>query len=388
MQAASDATVLGDFNDASFVGAGLQARFYARDGGYFVALNEAAGAIAGATVEYRISHTFGVAPLQQYLIEAEAGRLQALSIAWDTRSAELGGQRWFHLYGDEVIGASDPLHWQGVYQNWNLMCADCHSTGVEKRFDSGSNSFATTFAAEDVACEACHGPGSAHAVAPTQSSLRLATVPRVWSRLPGQAIAGLSTESPGSDEIETCARCHSRRAQLADADVGAAFLDRYRLELLEPPLYHLDGQIRDEVFVYGSFLQSRMHAAGVTCSDCHDPHALAPLASGNQLCTRCTSRVAPITGRSTRRKMVRRSVMTSASRMPPSGSGRGPMPSPSAMSRRSNSKTSPSRGGATSEADSSRLATGRKGCPRLLRAIRSEGCLSRHVVPRHARSRE
>ncbi len=53
------------------------------------------------------------------------------------------------------------------------------------------------------------------------------------------------------------------------------------------PLYHADGQQRDEVYNWGSFLQSKMYASGVTCSDCHDPHSGKLRAEGNALCAAC-----------------------------------------------------------------------------------------------------
>jgi cytochrome c553 len=77
---------------------------------------------------------FGVYPLQQYLLPLDDGRLQALSIAWDSRPAEEGGQRWYHLYPDEAIAHDDPLHWTGPYQNWNTRCAECHSTDLHKNY--------------------------------------------------------------------------------------------------------------------------------------------------------------------------------------------------------------------------------------------------------------
>jgi predicted CXXCH cytochrome family protein len=57
--------------------------------------------------------------------------------------------------------------------------------------------------------------------------------------------------------------------------------------LVDPGLYHADGQILEETYEYGSFLQSRMYAAGVTCSDCHEPHTARLRAAGNDLCTQC-----------------------------------------------------------------------------------------------------
>ncbi len=93
---------------------------------------------------------------------------------------------------------------------------------------------------------------------------------------------------PSRLEVEICARCHSRRGLLDERYVnGRPLLDTHRPALLDQGLYFADGQIRDEVYEYGSFLQSRMHAAGVTCSDCHDPHSLELLAAGDALCARC-----------------------------------------------------------------------------------------------------
>jgi predicted CXXCH cytochrome family protein len=291
MQQPSPATVLGDFDDAEFSYAGVTTRFFQRDGAYFVSTDGADGEIA----EFRVSRTFGVDPLQQYLLASDDGRLQALSIAWDTRPRSAGGQRWFDLYPDETIDHLDALHWTGVYQNWNTMCADCHSTGLRKNYDLEADRFATSYDEIDVACEACHGPASAHAADPAVPTPAGARTEHSWVLLPGATIAAREPAARREDwhvglgaEIDTCAHCHSRRAQLSDTDhAGEPFLDAFRLELLEPGLYHADGQIQDEVYVLGSFLQSRMAEAGVSCSDCHDPHTTALYADGNALCGRC-----------------------------------------------------------------------------------------------------
>ncbi len=214
-----------------------------------------------------VRFTFGVAPLQQYIVETERGRLQTFPTPWDTRSVEEGGQRWYALYPGEYP-PDDPMHWQGRANNWNSMCADCHSTAVEKRYDPATRSYDTRFEEEDVACEACHGPGSKHIANPQQ---------HVLANLSGQA-----------GQLNTCARCHSRRSQLAEGFTPEdSYLDFYSPALLRPGLYHLDGQIQDEVYVYGSFLQSKMHQKGVQCSDCHEPHTTALKLPGNQTCSQC-----------------------------------------------------------------------------------------------------
>ena len=284
MQDADASTVLGDFNDAEFLYGDITTRFFRRDGQFWVSTDGQGGELA----EFEVVSSFGVEPLQQYLVEFADGSVQALSIAWDSRAAEAGGQRWFHLYPDDEIDYQDPLHWTGVYQSWNTMCADCHSTNLIKGYDPEADRFDTEFASIDVDCEACHGPGSTHAADPTNQPTALPGMQRSWVFEAGQSIASRVPASTTGAEIEVCAQCHSRRAQLTDThDPGDSFFDAYRPALLEPGLYHADGQILDEVYVYGSFLQSAMAAAGVTCSDCHEPHSGTLRADGNALCAQC-----------------------------------------------------------------------------------------------------
>jgi tetratricopeptide (TPR) repeat protein len=296
MQAATDKTVLGDFADAKFVHRGATSTFFRRDGRLYVNTDGPDGKRA----DFEIKYTFGVEPLQQYLVELPGGRLQALGIAWDTRPKGAGGQRWFHLYPDRKLGAGDPLHWTGIDQNWNYQCADCHSTNLRKGYDEQTGAFKTTWTDLDVGCEGCHGPGSTHVAwakkegdwtARADKGLAIALDERrgaAWAIDPATGNAARSKLRESSREIETCARCHARRGQFSDDwRPGQPFADAFRAALLEPGLYHVDGQQRDEVYTYGSFLQSRMHAQGVTCSDCHDPHSGRPRAPGNAVCAQC-----------------------------------------------------------------------------------------------------
>ena len=107
---------------------------------------------------------------------------------------------------------------------------------------------------------------------------------------PETGIAKRSPPLASHVEVETCAPCHARRGLVSeDGGFGEPLLDTHRPALLEASLYHADGQIRDEVYEYGSFLQSRMYAAGVTCSDCHDSHS-GKLRGGddpNTVCANC-----------------------------------------------------------------------------------------------------
>ena len=291
MQAASEASVLGDFDNAAFSYAGVTSRFYRQDDRFFVETDGPDGELR----QYEVAYTFGVEPLQQYLIAFPDGRLQVLSISWDARATEEGGQRWFHLYGDDAVDFQDPLHWTGPLQNWNFMCAECHSTNLVKNYALETDRFSTQWSDVDVSCEACHGPGNAHVTwangeQPASDDPQIVRFlePTAWVIDPDTAIAMPQPDRPTAKEIETCARCHSRRSTLSDDYVhGGSLLDTHRLALLDEDLYFPDGQIKDEVFVYGSFLQSKMHAAGVACTDCHDPHSLELKAPGNGVCAQC-----------------------------------------------------------------------------------------------------
>ena len=229
----------------------------------------------------------GAEPLQQYMVELdrpadaqphEVGRVQVLRISWDTQN-----QRWFYLLPADVhekIAPDDPLHWTGSTQNWNSACAYCHSTDLQKNFDSESLAFRTTFSEIDVSCEACHGPGSLHVELAQQTGL-------FWDRNHGYGLAKLKSEDH-KVQIETCAACHSRRQMIADGfRPGCNFDDYFSLQPLVEPVYHADGQIRDEDYVYGSFLQSKMYHQGIRCTDCHDPHSARVKHTGNLLCTSC-----------------------------------------------------------------------------------------------------
>jgi len=285
MQRPDATAVLGDFDDASFTHEGVTSTFF-RVGERFRIRTDGPD---GAPAEFDVEYVFGITPLQQYLVRLPGGRLQALTTAWDTRAADAGGQRWFSIYAEPGIDSGDPLHWTGVFQNWNASCAFCHSTALEKRFAADANTFDTRYASIDVDCEACHGPGSLHAAAPEAHHLSLATDTKAhWVFDAGAAIAHRAPARTEAAEIETCAACHSRRGQLLDSVTpGTPLLDAFRPALLESGLYYADGQILDEVYVWGSFQQSRMHAAGVTCSDCHDPHSTRLRADGDAICARC-----------------------------------------------------------------------------------------------------
>ncbi len=271
MDVATDETVLGDFNDATFSDGRVTSRFYRRDGRFFVFTEGPTGEMT----EFEITYVFGHDPLQQYLVPFPGGRLQTLNVTWDAVS-----KRWYKQYPAQDISPGDWLHWTRAAQNWNGMCAECHSTNLKKGYDPSSDSYRTTWSDIDVGCEACHGPGSRHVA---------------WARLPpkrpalaGHGLAVATSRIPSRRLVELCAPCHSRRAELGDYDhTGGELLDHMLPSLLVDGLYHPDGQILDEVYEYGSFLQSKMYANDVSCTDCHDSHSLELRRDGNELCLEC-----------------------------------------------------------------------------------------------------
>jgi tetratricopeptide (TPR) repeat protein len=272
MQAAREGTVLGDFNDATFQLRGKTWRFFRR-GEKFMVLAEGPD---DALHEYEVAYTFGIDPLQQYLIPFPGGRLQCLSVAWDTRA-----KRWFFLYPGKDIPPTDWLHWTRQAQNWNTMCADCHSTAVRKRYDVATDTFHTTWSEIMVGCEACHGPGSRHTAWADQPAMAR---PQVENFALLTRTSGLTNRQV----VDLCAPCHARRAQIADQGVpGTPLLDRYLPVLLSPGVFWPDGQILDEDYEYHGFIQSKMYANNVSCRDCHDVHKAKRRKEGNELCTRC-----------------------------------------------------------------------------------------------------
>jgi len=295
MAKATPRAVLGDFSGVAYSAHGVTSRFFRKAGQPMVRTDGPDGELRS----YPIRYTFGWYPLQQYLIPFPGGRLQALGLAWDNRTREAGGQRWYSLYPDEKVDHTDRLHWTGREQTWNYQCAECHSTHLRKGYDPVNDRYHTTWSEINVACEACHGPASAHLEWARSKSREEASHKGLLANLSqGNLATWRSSGATGKPqrskprsehtEIETCARCHSRRGQFWPDDHPGESLDQtHRLSLLDPQLYFPDGQIKAEVYVYGSFLQSAMYRAGVTCSDCHDPHSTRLRAAGNALCTRC-----------------------------------------------------------------------------------------------------
>jgi predicted CXXCH cytochrome family protein len=275
MDIATETTVLGDFNDASFEYQGVTTRFFRKDGKYWVNTEGP----DGQHHNYEVKYTFGVRPQQQYMVEFPDGRVQVLRESWDVNN-----KKWFYVTPPDVVNErilpGDPLHWTGIAQNWNTTCADCHSTDVHKNYDPGKNTYHTSWQEINVGCEECHGPGSVHVDLARRWS-------PFWDRKIGYGLPHLKDKNL-EVQTEMCAKCHARRYQVhEDFRPGRPLFDHYEPVTLAAGLYQADGQILDEVYEYDSFLQSKMHANRVLCTNCHDPHSLKVKFTGNKLCAQC-----------------------------------------------------------------------------------------------------
>lgn len=276
IQEANDATVEADFDAPPFTSHGRTTTFARRGGRFFVGTEGRDGQRA----EFAVRYTFGVAPLQQYLIELEHGRVACLTVAWDVER-----KRWFDLYPGEALAPGDEMHWTGRYQSWNAMCAQCHSTDLRKGYDAASDGYRTTWSEFTVACQACHGPATEHVA-----------LARAGNATP--SASGFTSNLRHGEQraqLDACAPCHAMRSPLTERWVhGEPLLDHFLPELLREGSYTVDGQMQGEVYVWGSFAQSRMARLGVACSDCHEPHTLALRGSGNQVCLQCHQLAPPV----------------------------------------------------------------------------------------------
>ena len=269
MQVADSVSVLGNFNGEKFTSQGVTSYFYKKGVDFYVNTEGP----DGKNHDYQIIYTFGITPLQQYIVKFPNGHFQCLRTAWDSIKNE-----WFDLYPDFKVVHSEWLHWSRGGLNWNTMCADCHSTNVRKNYDFETNSYDTKYAIMNVSCEACHGPGKQH----------VDDVNSLGDNYSDSGTLQMTINTEPKELVDQCARCHMRREQFsASFNFEGTMLDHYYPELLTEQLYHPDGQILDEVYVYGSFIQSKMYKNNITCNNCHNSHSLKLKFEGNTLCAQC-----------------------------------------------------------------------------------------------------
>ncbi|MFO1513647.1 MAG: tetratricopeptide repeat protein [Verrucomicrobiota bacterium] len=219
---------------------------------------------------FEVARVIGVNPLLQYLIPVGDGRVQASELCFDPKRME-----WFNVYGTEDRQPGEWGHWTGRGMNWNNMCATCHNTRLRKNYDARTDSYRTTMAEQGVSCEACHGPMADH---------------NAWqAKHPNQSGDPTIRKLSKQQMFHTCAQCHARRAELTgNFRPGESFFDHHALTIPdETDLFYPDGQVREEDYEFTAFLGSKMHAAGVRCMDCHEPHTSKLRVPGNLMCMAC-----------------------------------------------------------------------------------------------------
>lgn len=272
MQTANDSTVLGDFNNTTYIADGVTNKFFKKDGKFLIQTQ----GDDGKDHVYEVVYTFGIFPLQQYLVAFPGGRLQSTRASWDVRQ-----KKWFHQYSGQKIYHHDWLHWTGNSQNWNTMCASCHSTDLHKNYDFTHDSYNTTWSEINVSCESCHGPGNSHVSFVKSGGYK------DGERMPNAGLHYGKNTKPQL-QLNTCAACHARKADLSSSLLHTdEIMDDLIPQIISNEFYFPDGQIREEDYEYSSFAQSKMFHNNVRCSNCHNPHSGKLVLPGNALCLSC-----------------------------------------------------------------------------------------------------
>lgn len=272
MLPANDSTVKGNFNNVTYKGDGVTSRFF-KKGKIFYINTEGED---GKNHDFEVKYAFGVTPLQQYLIQFPGGRLQVPRLSWDTNK-----NRWFNQYAGQKIPSHDWLHWTKNSQNWNTMCAVCHSTNLRKNYDVHTDTYKTSYSVINVSCESCHGPGKQHVDFAKSGDYKKGN----------KMIVGYSKIISGknqTEQINKCAPCHARISEISASHIDSKeIMDNYIPQIPDTENFYADGQVKDEDYNYTSFLQSKMHGVGIKCSDCHNPHSAKLKRVGNLTCTQC-----------------------------------------------------------------------------------------------------
>lgn len=267
----NDSTVKGDFSNVTFTADGVSSRFFKKDSKFFI--NTEGG--DGKNHDFEVKYIFGFTPLQQYLVQFPGGRMQVPRLSWDVNK-----KKWFNQYAGQNIPSHDWLHWTGNAQNWNTMCASCHSTNLRKNYDIKTDTYKTSYSIINVSCESCHGAGKQHVDFINGDY-------KSGERVVGSFLK-LAKNSKQTEELNTCAPCHARISEINGTHIDSQeIMDNYIPQIPDTENYHADGQVDDEDYIYTSFLQSRMFHKGVTCSTCHNPHSVKLKRVGNQTCTLC-----------------------------------------------------------------------------------------------------
>ncbi len=252
------------FDSREFVHSGVKYLFYKEGGECKVSAEDLK---SGKKSFYTAKMAIGLDPLIQYVVEGKNGAYQVLSAAYDPKKDE-----FFDVFNNEPRAPGDWGHWLSGGMNWNSNCAYCHTTDFRKNFKVGDNSYHSGFSAHGVSCLQCHD-----------------ALPKDCKH---SELSELAERPSPAERMYACAVCHSRREQLKDEKfkAGSDFYDYFRPILpVQDGIYYPDGKVRDENFMFSSFMMCRQYQAGLTCLDCHDRHALKTVrpVDKNELCLNC-----------------------------------------------------------------------------------------------------
>ncbi len=320
---ASAASVVGDFNNVDWFSnsdpSAPTAKMYTEDGQYFMALRHPT---SGDFVPFPIERVVGYQYRQVYLTREDGGVLRRLPLQW---SNDL--QDYFSYWNfQEKRPTTAPDLWdqmRPLNSAWNLFCARCHTTNLTIDNKDAAHTLAQThWVDEGIACEACHGPGSAHVNYMSGNPVnRIAAW--VNSKLRDQPVAFIANAAKleKGAAMSVCARCHG-------ADIFRKTMDTYRLY---EPGYSDSGRINDlsdhfretkltprngpptmETWadarpkgigmLFRSFIESSCYQnAEPRCYQCHNPHdnklpaqagMLHPSPQSDQYCLDCHAPIA------------------------------------------------------------------------------------------------
>ncbi|REG92212.1 tetratricopeptide repeat protein [Flavobacterium aquicola] len=268
----SEKTVKGNFDNITHTADGVTSRFFKKGNKYFINTEGE----DGKNHDYEVKYTFGFTPLQQYLVEFPGGRLQVPRVSWDSKQ-----KKWFNQYSKQIVSSHDWLHWTGNSQNWNTMCASCHSTNLQKNYNDKTDTYKTSYSIMNVSCESCHGAGKQH-----NDYIRSEDY-KDGNKTKGSFLK-LIKNGKQLEQINTCAPCHARASEISNNHIRSnEIMDNYIPQIPDNEYFFADGQINDEDYIYTSFLQSKMFSKGVKCSHCHNPHSTKLKKIDNQTCLQC-----------------------------------------------------------------------------------------------------
>jgi predicted CXXCH cytochrome family protein len=243
-------------------------------------------------VDATVALAVGSHRYQQYVARIDRGggegELWRLPLAW-----HLGEARWIHMGSAFLEPDPTPGDAEAYLRHlsrYNDNCIFCHNTQpVPGLHDQGWRSEVAQWG---IACEACHGPASAH-VERHRSPLR-----RVLAVLGDDGSIVDPGSLPGARAAEICGRCHGQRighdirAILRDGDgfvPGDALVDISRPIFADSRVgdddtpifaerFWPDGTPRLSAHEYQGLLLSPCYDEGrrLGCESCHDMHGAEP----------------------------------------------------------------------------------------------------------------